>query len=148
VVTGDGWASDVSRTLEKYFPFISYPFFVILYCFLVLIIMNLVTGVILENIQNQNQEEDEKNKEIQNSIYLQELDSIFIRIENFNSRTNRETETTEKVEEIKEEKTKQEEEKPTDNLIKRAVEHPVYFAFDATVTVLKIIISISNSTLF
>jgi hypothetical protein len=113
--------------------------------------MNLVTGVILETIQNQDQEEDKKNKDIQNSIYLQELDSIFIRIENLNSRTNRgtrETENTEKFEQIKNEKNKQYEENPTDNLIKRAVEHPVYFVFDATVTVLKIINSISNSTLF
>jgi voltage-gated sodium channel len=52
VLSGDSWAEGVAIPLEKNYPYISYIFFVSFVCFTGFIIMNVVTGVMLDAIAN------------------------------------------------------------------------------------------------
>eukprot|EP01080_Neovahlkampfia_damariscottae_P001172 gene1172-10686_t len=146
------WAADIARGLEKYFPLSSFPFFTLVYCFVVFIIMNIVTGVILDSMAEVEKEEidDSYNNLIEN------LDSIYNRIETLESKMlilgnlKKIEKLRESFDDIKlDEENKENEESKKElkgldkllNITEKIVHHKAFFGIDVLLTIIKIILS-------
>ena len=153
-----GWAADITRGLEKYYKFVSIGFFTFLYCFVVFILMNIVTGVILDAISEVDKEEENDENE-ENEKYLnliQDLDSIYERIETFESKmlilggiekpSSKEEEEPINVADIQSPESSSKEELKGFpkflSILEKVVNHRIYFGVDVVLTMIKILLSV------